>query len=77
MIVTAVVLSAFLRVPADAAQLQNPPIDGRNPQAQLIGDSSGAFYGTTVYGGDRRCEKGCGTVYKLTPSGSRYRETIL
>jgi uncharacterized repeat protein (TIGR03803 family) len=38
-------------------------IDGANPQAGLILDTSGALYGTTVVGGAR----GLGTVFQLTP----------
>lgn len=52
--------------------------DGWNPFAGLIMDGSGALYGTTVIGGS--CNSfyyGCGTVFKLTPSGSRYSETVL
>jgi uncharacterized repeat protein (TIGR03803 family) len=38
---------------------------GYVPISELIQDSSGAFYGTTYYGGDPICS--CGVVYKLTP----------
>ncbi|MGB6737817.1 MAG: choice-of-anchor tandem repeat GloVer-containing protein, partial [Candidatus Sulfotelmatobacter sp.] len=47
--------------------------DGISPQAPLIEDASGNLYGTT-YGGGGDNE---GTVYKLTPSGSGYTETVL
>jgi uncharacterized repeat protein (TIGR03803 family) len=47
--------------------------DGITPQAPLIEDASGNLYGTT-YGGGGVNE---GTVYKLTPSGSGYTETLL
>jgi uncharacterized repeat protein (TIGR03803 family) len=40
--------------------------DGQTPIAGLIEGSDGSFYGTTQYGGT----SGCGTVYKITPSGS-------
>lgn len=50
--------------------------DGEQPQAGLIVDDSGALYGTTVFGGG--CSTyGCGTVFKLTPIGSSYEESIL
>jgi uncharacterized repeat protein (TIGR03803 family) len=59
--------------------------DGAYPQAGLIADGSGALYGTTSAGGsgmDQTCGGsqfifGCGTVFKLTPSGSGYTESIL
>jgi uncharacterized repeat protein (TIGR03803 family) len=69
--------SAAVRVSTIGAGMQTVQTDGRNPQAALIGDSTGVLYGTTYYGGDPRCGHGCGTVYKLTPSGSRYRESII
>jgi uncharacterized repeat protein (TIGR03803 family) len=47
--------------------------DGDGPYASLIIDEKGALYGTTVEGGSA----GYGTVFKLTPSGSSYTETIL
>ncbi len=48
--------------------------DGQTPESNLIVDEAGALYGTT-YAGGVSCE--CGTVYKLTPAGSRYSEIIL
>ncbi len=47
--------------------------DGIEPLAGVIRDGSGALYGTTETGGSRNY----GIVYKLTPHGSRYVETIL
>lgn len=47
--------------------------DGVNPRSALIGDPSKALYGTTVYGGTF----GQGTVFRLTPSGTGFREKIL
>lgn len=51
--------------------------DGFGPTAGLIQGSDGNFYGTTSSGGDsnpNNCmngpESGCGTVFKLTPSGT-------
>jgi uncharacterized repeat protein (TIGR03803 family) len=43
--------------------------DGANPNAGLVRDSAGNFYGTTIYGG----ASGAGVLYKLTPAG---RETV-
>jgi uncharacterized repeat protein (TIGR03803 family) len=57
--------------------------DGIGPRGTLLMDASGALYGTTSYGGGASgCSSpsgqlGCGTVYKLTSSGSSYNETIL
>jgi uncharacterized repeat protein (TIGR03803 family) len=39
--------------------------DGANPQAGLIEDAAGNFYGTTTYGGST----GWGTVYKMDKTG--------
>jgi uncharacterized repeat protein (TIGR03803 family) len=46
--------------------------DGANPAAGVIMDSAGNLYGTTENGG--QCVSGCGTVFKLDPSG---KETLL
>jgi uncharacterized repeat protein (TIGR03803 family) len=52
------------------------PPDGAYPGAGLTADASGNLYGTTGFGGDALCfaPYGCGTVFKLTPSGT---ETVL
>jgi len=47
--------------------------DGAGPAALAV-DAAGNFYGTTAYGGGKRCGNGCGTVYKLAPNGT---ETVL
>ncbi len=46
--------------------------DGIAPQGGLIEASDGAFYGTTVSGGGGRCGGifGCGTVFRISASGS-------
>jgi uncharacterized repeat protein (TIGR03803 family) len=46
--------------------------DGSNPAAGLVRDSAGNLYGTTYWGGDVSCGNpiGCGTVFKLSASGS-------
>jgi len=53
--------------------------DGSAPGASLVGDGQGNLYGTTGYGGDGGCiphngEPGCGTGFKLDPTG---HETVL
>ncbi len=47
--------------------------DGANPYAGLIEDAAGNFYGTTYNGG----ANGGGTVFKLTPSGNGYTQSVL
>jgi uncharacterized repeat protein (TIGR03803 family) len=53
--------------------------DGAFPMAGLIIDAAGAFYGTTVQGGNSLCSgAGCGTVFKLSPTaGGGWTETVL
>jgi uncharacterized repeat protein (TIGR03803 family) len=56
------------------------PTDGDYPSGTPTLDSAGNLYGTTVYGGKGRCDdlyKGCGTVWKMTPSGGEYTEAVL
>lgn len=54
--------------------------DGRYPNSDLILDATGTLYGTTWGGGNpplsgaNGCVSGCGTVFRLDPSGS---ETVL
>ena len=41
------------------------------PVGGLIQATNGDFYGTTNLGGDNEnCTDGCGTVFKITPSGT-------
>jgi hypothetical protein len=51
--------------------------DGAGPEGTLVMDARGAIYGETAGGGGGACYNGCGTVFKLTPSGSSYTERIL
>jgi uncharacterized repeat protein (TIGR03803 family) len=45
--------------------------DGANPSAALIQASDGNFYGTTGGGGNcTNFADGCGTVFKITPTGT-------
>jgi uncharacterized repeat protein (TIGR03803 family) len=49
--------------------------DGGNPEAGLVRDAAGNLYGTTAFGGSSTtCPAGCGTVFKLSPTGT---ETVL
>ena len=45
--------------------------DGEWPEAGLVRDGAGNFYGTTAYGGDRQCNlpMGCGTVFRFDKTG--------
>ncbi len=46
-------------------------IDGSTPYAGLIQANDGNFYGTTTVGGSSgNCLGGCGTIFKMTPSGA-------
>jgi uncharacterized repeat protein (TIGR03803 family) len=52
--------------------------DGINPEDNLILDSAGNLYGTTNQGGTGTCTAfGCGTAFKLSPSGGSWTETVL
>jgi uncharacterized repeat protein (TIGR03803 family) len=48
--------------------------DGANPNAGLVRDAAGNFYGTTQYGGKGCYGRGCGTIFELSATGE---ETIL
>jgi uncharacterized repeat protein (TIGR03803 family) len=43
--------------------------DGQYPVGPLIQATDGNVYGTTHAGGNNSCTDGCGTVFKITPSG--------
>ncbi len=46
------------------------PTDGQNPEYGLVQGTNGYFYGTTVSGGaSTNCTGGCGTVFRISPSG--------
>jgi uncharacterized repeat protein (TIGR03803 family) len=47
--------------------------DGSQPYSGVCADPHGDLYGTTQEGGTQNL----GTVYKLTPSGSNYKESVL
>jgi uncharacterized repeat protein (TIGR03803 family) len=46
------------------------PNDGAGLDSALAHGSDGNFYGTTSAGGDNCSPYGCGTVFKITPSGT-------
>lgn len=50
------------------------PNDGADPISSMVVDAQGNLYGTTEFGGSVSCADsirfGCGTVFKLTPSGT-------
>ena len=50
---------------------------GLNPSSALILDTAGNLYGTTAAGGWGPCGGGCGKVFKLTPNGSGYTESLV
>jgi hypothetical protein len=63
-------------------RFQGPPSDGAFPgQGALVSDASGNLYGTTFLGGSGSCPEfgnyGCGVVFKLTPTGSGYAESVI
>ena len=43
--------------------------DGTNPEAGLLWDGVGTFYGTTETGGTPGCLNGCGTIFRVTTAG--------
>jgi uncharacterized repeat protein (TIGR03803 family) len=60
--------------------------DGAAPESNLVFDSVGNLYGTTLYGGsggpggDNGCAAfgdGCGVVFELSPVGTGWKETVL
>ncbi len=56
----------------------NGTTDGDSPRnADLLFDSAGNLYGTTIFGGGGDCQGGCGTVYKLTRSGNNWTESVI
>jgi uncharacterized repeat protein (TIGR03803 family) len=53
--------------------------DGANPFGQMVFDSSGNVFGTTLSGG-MACDgfnDGCGTVYEVSPSSGGWEESIV
>ena len=46
------------------------PTDGQYPYAALVQGIDGNFYGTTAGGGNGPCPGGCGTVFRISASGT-------
>ncbi|MCW2079775.1 UNVERIFIED_ORG: putative repeat protein (TIGR03803 family) [Bradyrhizobium japonicum] len=51
--------------------------DGQVPNSRLVVGESGALYGTTKSGGDKPDMNGFGTVFKLVPTPTGWREVVL
>ena len=53
--------------------------DGQDPHGGLVFDNAGNLYGTTVAGGTGGfcAGDGCGTVFKLTPNGGSWTESVI
>jgi uncharacterized repeat protein (TIGR03803 family) len=56
---------------------RNNCVDGAFPLAGLVMDDSGSLYGVTSWGGAGCSWPGCGVIFKLTRTGSGWRETVL
>ncbi len=55
----------------------SPGPNGSDPEAEVIFDTAGNLYGTAPQGGQGCSGLGCGVVYKLSPSGSGWVESVL
>jgi uncharacterized repeat protein (TIGR03803 family) len=51
--------------------------DGALPRSGLALDSAGNLYGVAQFGGSLNCLAGCGTVFKLSPSGGAWNFSVL
>jgi uncharacterized repeat protein (TIGR03803 family) len=44
--------------------------DGANPQGGLVQGTDGNFYGATLFDAGGSCVLGCGTIFKISPTGA-------
>jgi uncharacterized repeat protein (TIGR03803 family) len=55
--------------------------NGEDPRSPLVIESSGTVFGTSAEGGTGSAPEclgvGCGTIFKLVPSGKGYKETVV
>jgi uncharacterized repeat protein (TIGR03803 family) len=51
--------------------------DGAVPYSSALVAPDGSIFGTTTGGGEQSSCTGCGVVYRLTPRGSGYAESIV
>ena len=71
LVVAGRVFNAGAQTETNLHSFGSSPTDGRYPQAGLVQGSDGNFYGTTLQGGtNTNCRDGCGTVFRISPSGS-------
>lgn len=73
MLVSLFIFTQFAQAANLTALVNFGGTDGDNPVADLIQATDGNLYGTTESGGinaNSTCENGCGTVFRITPSGT-------
>ncbi len=51
--------------------------DGSHPFSSLVSDGAGNLYGISATGGSLNCTFGCGVVFRLTPTGDTWTESVL
>src|SRR5579859_6310473 len=85
-IILVILIAVFSFAPIASASDQqttlysfNGGADGYSPSSGLIADGAGNLYGTTFNGGScASLQKGCGTVFELSPSGGgAWTETVI
>lgn len=65
--------TVFVLVPTSSGYIEHrlhdfAAVEGGGPTGGLIVDSSGNFYGTTLWGGgSANCQGGCGSIFELSP----------
>src|SRR5262249_8467539 len=59
---------------------QGAPKDGASPYGEVVTDTQGNLYGTTMFGGSGPCAaflNGCGTLFRLVRSNGTWKNEIL